>query len=273
MPAGGRPTHVLCGCLAWILALEATALVAFQIARRPPSSSITLDERYPATGYEPPRPYIVAWGQALRNWLKQEPSNPLALTALGAWIDCLNSPLSDSAGYWTSIDSLPDVDRRCIGASIGVGRPYCAEAAGRAYRAALKTQPLLEEAQLRYSALGAAGSLSTGDMEPGRVTLAKLGRDGVSPEVRYLANMVLAESHLRLQTGSLSAAQEWFTRAAGVSERWIAPRIGLAAVAARGMKTAPMVEVSGSISDPWYRYPCEILTTAVRERLQLGMSK
>lgn len=258
MPATSVMTFA-CSLIAGALAMTVAPAIPDPQARRPPPSvKETFEEVYMLSGFEPPRPEVVAWGRALKGWLREVPNDANALTAYGGFLECLISPLNDSGGYQKLTDEFPPIERGCaISASVGGRRDYCFKPIKSTYQRALKANPQMEEARLRLAGL----QLTAGGNEQtaGRQALEHLTDGGSSAVIRYLANLLLAAHEMRGASPDLPAADRWFTTANTLYPEWLSARLGMAAVAARRHGIVAGVDTNSAAGDPWYSYPCRVL--------------
>jgi hypothetical protein len=224
------------------------------------------------TGFEPPRPAVVAWGRALRGWLRDSPRDARALTAYGGFLECLISRLSDSGGYQQYADEFPPIERGCVVASIVGGRhDYCFGRVRKVYGQALEISPGMEEARLRLAGLHLAAGGDDG--KAGHRTLQDLADHASSRTVRYLANLHLGTHELARPSPDLGAANGWFEAAADLNPDWVSARLGLAATAAREGRIATTLDLGSASGDPWYSYPCRVLDPETNAALAARMSR
>ncbi len=186
---------------------------------------------------------IKRWDEAVRLWKKEKAAGAGPWLAEGVLFDCV----SRLHGIVTAgISSEPTESR---GGFIDVTPERPARAA-KAFQAALKIDPALTEARFRFRRIRARDDVeSRRDLE--RLSMEP---DGL---IAYLAAMSRAETARAL--GDPEGAQRWYARAAELRPDAPAPRIGLASLG----PPRPLPFETLQAADPYYAYPCTILTTSV----------
>jgi hypothetical protein len=256
----------MCALIAGAAAMVVLSATSEFQARRPPSVTETFDEVYMLSGFEPPRAEVVAWGRALKGWLQDEPDDARALTAYGGFLECLISRLSDSGGYQKLADEFPPIERGCvISSNVGGRRDYCLRPIKTTYQRALKADPQVEEARLRWAGLQLSGGGDEASV--GRRALEELADGGSSATIRYLANLLLATNEMRRPSPDFPNADRWFRSANALFPEWLSGRLGVAAVAARQSGTIANVDPRSEAGDPWYSYPCRVLDPLIAATL------
>lgn len=136
--------------------------------------------------------------------------------------------------------------------------------ATEALKSALRLEPTLTEAQFRLDRLLAPKVRSAA------IDLQRLAADSTSP-FNYLAAMTLAEiasSHKDSQT-----AERWYDRSIALFPGSTAARISLSAL----RPSAERPFATELHEDPYYEYPCRVLTpsvaAALAQRLRTGVRK
>jgi tetratricopeptide (TPR) repeat protein len=188
---------------------------------------------------------IRRWAVAVRDWKKERNAGAAPLVAEGVLFDCL----SRLHGIVTS--------------QIATEKPvtYAADFAAnrrghavKAFKAALDIERDLTEARFRHARLRAA------DDPRARQELETLS-DGSFGVVSYLAAISRAEAARGL--GDADGARRWYGRAAELRPRSAAPQIALASLGQPRSLPFDTFETS----DPYYSYPCTVLTEPVGAEL------
>ena len=228
---------------------------------------------------------------AVRAWLKSSPKDARAQLARGVLLECLASPVHREVPVW---QLLPEEDAEACGTpamppgdqiqpgrvqtqfwSTELVRRGCQRVARQAYERALKHDSSLTEARLRLSSLTIrqprTSPLKNDDRDLVSLTQSTEKRDFV-----YLASMFLGLGAER--RGDLTAAKARYGHARTVASEWPSAAYALAAVMIRegdieGASALLSKELSKPLEDPWYRYPCEILTPEIRNDLAAWESR
>ena len=231
---------------------------------------------------------LITWGYAVRAWITSEPRNAKAQMARGVLLECLASPqLAD--GFLP--DMLPPGDREECQAGLPVQsysagflssswrlKPMnvagCRRAAMSSYIRVLSREPTSPEAQLRTAAHVVKSSWPPPKADDAR--LVKLVNSEADPQVRFLALLFLGLGAERRM--DLSAARARYEAARSINPAWISAQHSIASTLLQQgrfdlAQEALPVESRPDQSDPWYSYPCRILTHDVLAELRVRQSK
>jgi len=193
---------------------------------------------------------IRQWDLALQGWKKENGVGGGALLSEGVLFDCLSRLHGIVTDVLKSEKAVPYF------LDLAAQRP---KKASKAFQAALKTDPSLTEARFRDARIRAEKDLDA------RKELERLSSQ--TGLIAYLAAMSRAETASRLNDAN--GAQRWYERATTLLPNAPAPRVGLAALAPGG----PIPFDSLDSTDPYYSYPCVVLTDPVRAELSRRSGK
>lgn len=184
------------------------------------------------------------WDRVVQAWKKENGTDVGARLSEGVLFDCL----SRLHGILTVV--LGSEEARPYFLDLAAARP---SRASKAFQAALKIDPDLTEARFRDARIRADKDLDA------RLRLEQLSEGtGV---IAYLAAMSRAETARVLKDSA--GVERWYKRAASILPGAPAPRVGLAAVTPG---TAVPFDTLDR-SDPYYSYPCVVLTAPVDAEL------
>ena len=190
------------------------------------------------------------WDRTVQAWKKEKHSGAAALLSEGVLFDCLSRLHGILTGELRSEVSVPYF------LDLAARRPG---RASKAFQSALRIDPNLTEARFRDARIRA-------DRDPGaRQQLEELGNS--TGAIAYLAAMSRAETARTLRDAA--GAQRWYERAVVLSPTAPAPRVGLAAL--RPGMAVPFETLDRT--DPYYSYPCVVLTAPVHADLSRRMEK
>jgi len=186
-----------------------------------------------------------AWELAVNGWRKEPQSGAEAALAAGVLFDCLTRlrdvwPPSLSDHKDILVWSIPD--KRV-------------KQAAEALKTAADLDGTLVEARFRFDRIrGAKDRAAVSDLE-------RLAMAPAEPPYGYLAAVSRAE--VALGSGDSVGAERWYSRAIALFPDSTAARIALGALGSRG--EAP--RESTNHADPYYDYPCRVMTPAVANAL------
>jgi hypothetical protein len=193
---------------------------------------------------------IQRWEFAVQSWKKERPLAAGALLAEGVLFDCLSRFHGILTVTLRSETRLPNF------LDLAAQRP---KRASKAFESALKIDPKLTEARLRISRIRSTSNLDA------RKELERLaGETGLSA---YLAAMSRAEAANHLN--DLQGAQLWYERAVTLMPNAPAARVGLTGLASG----VPLPFEGLDRVDPYYSYPCVVLTEPIAEELARRIRK
>jgi hypothetical protein len=188
---------------------------------------------------------ITRWDLAVRQWKREKDSGAAPLLAEGVLFDCLGR--------------LQGIYTRQVGGE--VSRPLFADMAAarparavKSFDAALKLDPHLLEARVRRARLRAIE-----EPEASR-ELERIADSAQPPPFAYLAAMSRAET-ARSQLDTTGAIH-WYQRALQLHPTSTAATIGLGV-----LKGAVIALDNLDAKDPYYSYPCRVLTSDVDAEL------
>jgi len=228
---------------------------------------------------------LTRWGLGVQAWLRDEPDSAGAQLARGVLLECLASPGRPADA---SLAMLSRQDRDACGVDLGrtevrpgmvVWYPdlpagtRCGVPARQAYEAALRRTPL-PEARLRLAHLTLQQSGKPLPSEQRQELRALAGQDLGRP-LSYLTWLFLGRDSER--RGDANGADEAFGAAIAVEPRWSSARTAAASARfERGDFDAARTLLGAGAEltdDPWYSYPCRILTGEVRDALDRWMAR
>jgi hypothetical protein len=190
---------------------------------------------------------VMRWDTAVWLWKKQKDAGAAPLLAEGVLFDCLSRLQGVKTPVLRSEKAVPYF------LTLAEKRP---SRAARAFDAALKIDPSLEEARMRAARIRAPM-----DRQAAR-ELERLAEGAEGTPLPYLAAMSRAEG-ARAQR-DVQGALRWYERAVALE-----PRSTAAAIALRSLRPSPVVAFADlRTDDPYYSYPCTILTPAVAAGLR-----
>jgi hypothetical protein len=188
--------------------------------------------------------------RTVQAWKKEKGTGAGALLAEGVLFDCLSRLHGIVTMELGSEEPVP------FFLDLAAQRPG---RASKAFQAALKVDPSLTEARLRDARIRADTDLDA------RKQLEQLS--GETGLIAYLAAMSRAETARSLNDAA--GARRWYERAVALFPNAPAPRIGLAALAPGD--AVPFDRLDRT--DPYYSYPCVVLTAPVHAELARRMNK
>lgn len=189
------------------------------------------------------------WDRIVQAWKRERGSGTAPLLSEGVLFDCLSRLHGILTGVLSSEESVPYF------LDLAARRP---RRASKAFQAALKVDPHLTEARFRDARIRADKDLDA------RAQLEQLS--GETGLIAYLAAMSRAETARNLKDDA--GARRWYARAVVLFPNAPAPRVGLAAL-------TPGTAVSFHTldpTDPYYSYPCVVLTPSVDAELSRRMN-
>jgi len=185
---------------------------------------------------------IRRWDEAVRIWKTEKESGAAPLLAEGVLFDCLSrfeGVVTRLVGNERAVPFFADL------AALRPGR------AAKAFEAALKIDPHLQEARMR------AARIRAGDSKNAAMVLERIANDGAAFPFSYLSAISRAETSRA--GGALDEAARWYQRALDLNPRSTAATIGLHALSA----VAPVPFDRLDASDIYYSYACTVLTPDV----------
>lgn len=192
---------------------------------------------------------IRRWDEAVRQWKQEKGAGAGPRLAEGVLFDCLSR-------FHGVLTAMVSSEPREGGLNYDPGTVQAERPAraAKAFEAALEADPTLAEARFRRARLRAAkDARARSELE----TLAS-GSPGV---FSYLAAISRAETARELEDHD--GARRWYTRAAELMPGAPAPQLGLASLA----PPRPLPFETFLVSDPYYSYPCTVLTEPVGAEL------
>jgi hypothetical protein len=214
----------------------------------------SLDAANPVVGQ------LFAWSEVVRHWNRHDDPGARALVA-GALMDCASHSTPSATWFPLGHDDIGG-NTHCRS-----GNPAsCTREALRQYAEALKANPALDEARLRSLYLRDARAPEEFK------EAAQISQGSSNADVRYIARLMLGQ--WELTAGHTEAARAWFTAARTLNEHGIAPLIGLAAVDSPASVNDLRVAITAPThEDPWYRFPCIVLTPQVQAEVLRRMTE
>lgn len=184
---------------------------------------------------------IQQWLLAARAWKKDARGSSAALLAEGVLFDCLDRTTWLNTGFGSGLAVDPRFD--------DLGLPRRERALGL-FAAALKADPALAEARFRSARIRALDNAS------GRTDLERIANSD-DAEFAYLA--AVTRGSIAQAQGHTTVAARWFDRALAIRGTSTAAEIGLIVT----RPGSPLRTDRLDPDDPYYTYPCRILTPAV----------
>ena len=187
------------------------------------------------------------WDGAVRQWKKDKGGDTAPLLAEGVLFDCLGRLQGVKTPVLSSEKAVP------FFLDLAAKRP---SRAAKAFDDALKIDPNLAEARLRAARIRAPK-----DTQAAR-QLERLAEGAETTPIPYLAAMSRAEAAQSQR--DVQGALRWYERA-----RALEPRSTAAAIALRALRPGAAVSFADlRTDDPYYSYPCVVLTPAVAAELR-----
>jgi hypothetical protein len=193
------------------------------------------------------------WTLAVQSWQKEETAGPEATLAEGVLFDCLGR----TTYLYTRFTSGPAVDRRFqnLGTADRLGR------AATLFEKSLKADPSLLEARFRALRIRALTDSKAA------LELERLATSQMDAEVSYLA--AVSRAVIASGRGDTPTAIRWYEYALTLHTRSTAATVGLSAL----RPEEPLHFESLDSNDPYYNYPCRILTPSVATQLAERLAK
>ena len=196
------------------------------------------------------------WDAAVRQWKKERGAGAAALLAEGVLFDCLGRLEGVKTLVVSSEFPLPAF------ADLAAQRPA---RAAKAFDAALKIDPHLIEARMRTARIHAIKDVRA-DLD-----LEKIANDETESPFPYLA--AISRAALAQSNHDAASAIRWYERSLQLNPRSTAASIGLSTL----KPTMSVRFESLDPNDPYYTYPCTVLTssaaTALAERINKVVMK
>jgi hypothetical protein len=196
-----------------------------------------------------------AWELTVLAWQKEPESGASAALASGVLYDCLTR----LRNVWPP--ALSD-HKNILVWSIPEKR---VNQATDALKSALRLEPTMTEARFRLNRLLAPKVRSAA------LELQRLAADPTTSPFNYLAAMTLAE--IASSNKDPQSAERWYERSLALFPGSIAARVALSAL----RPSAEKPFVTELHEDPYYEYPCRVMTPAVAaafaQRLRTGARK
>jgi tetratricopeptide (TPR) repeat protein len=187
------------------------------------------------------------WDGAVRVWKKEKGAGAAPVLAEGVLFDCLSRLQGVKTPVLSSEKAVPYF------LTLAEKRP---SRAAQAFETALKIDPSLVEARMR-----AARVRAPKDSQAAR-ELERLAEGAERAPFPYLAAMSRAEAAQAQQ--DVQGALRWYERAVVIE-----PRSTAAAIALRSHRPGAAVAFADlRTDDPYYSYPCTVLTPAVAAALR-----
>lgn len=189
---------------------------------------------------------FLRWESAVRTWKDVQGAGASPYLAEGVLFDCLGRMTGVRTPVLRGEKSTP------FFFDLADGRPGRAV---EAYERALLRDPNLHEARFRAARIRAKSDAAAAR------TLEGLASDPANALLAYLAAVSRAE--VAVVKSDLALAAVWYERARAIHPASAAAAIGLASVSP--VQSIGFAEIDGN--DPYYLYPCRILTKEVDEQL------
>jgi hypothetical protein len=205
---------------------------------------------------------LARWGFAVQWWLAAAHGDPGARLASGVLLECV----AHRAGTGLiSQNMLPEAARgRCMSFSPS----DCHRQARRVYARVIAEKK--ERAATPEIALRVARLESLDDPRRGQETLRELAGSSGDARMKYLATLFLgASAEARRE---IDAARSAYREAMRIDPRWSSARFAAATLSVRAGDIPRDALVQPSVDegppDPYYGYPCTILTASVATELE-----
>ncbi len=189
---------------------------------------------------------FLRWESAARTWKDERGAGAAPYLAEGVLFDCLGRMTGVRTPVLRGEKSTP------FFFDLADGRPGRAV---EAFERALQRDPDLHEARFRAARIRARSDAAAAK------TLEALASDSSNPLLAYLSAVSRAE--VAAVKSDLALAAVWYKRAQAIHPASAAAAIGLASVGS--LQSLSLAEVDSN--DPYYLYPCRIVTKAVDEQL------
>lgn len=189
---------------------------------------------------------LLRWASAVRTWKDARSAGAAPYLAEGVLFDCV----SRMTGVRTPV--LSGEKPTPFFFDLADGRPVRAV---EAFERALQRDPNLHEARFRAARIRARSDAAAAR------TLEALASDSSNPLLAYLSAVSRAEAAAVKSDSELAAV--WYKRAQAIHPKSAAAAIGLASVGS--VQSLGVAEIDSS--DPYYQYPCRILSKDVDEQL------
>jgi len=185
------------------------------------------------------------WSQAVHQWKKESNAGAAPHLAEGVLFDCLGRFRGISIGPIVDEDPGPQQ-------TMDDARPGHAI---KAFDAALKIDPGLDEARMRVARLRAQKDAKAA------IELERIANESTPAPFAYLA--AISRAALAHTRNDVATATTWYERSLAISPHSIAAAIGLSVV----KPTAAVQFDALGADDLYYTYPCAVLTTDVAAAL------